>query len=599
MVLGLGIKYIPLPKTSPETLTPTVHSALDKLQRKLRLAFYFKDPSDPTPTSIPKNVTKEQWNPDKTSVDTFIYKYIQDSKTAASHSLKSSRSYFNNLDQLLLTTLLRLSRNTDIIIKPADKNLGLVVLNTSAYKAMCLLHLDDATTYEPVEQYFPGLVAARLRNLLKKHGKLLHTWQKTSTSSTLTPLAESLLQLEKSPSLRVPVFYCVPKIHKTLINPPGRPIVSSCSTATYYASVYLDKELQPILRHLSTVCSSSRQLLKEITGFYPVKNSVILCADVTALYPNIPIELGVTTVRNVIAGLEIMTEKHLDFLMDLLSFVLTNNYCIFDKKIYHQLKGTAMGTPTAVSYSTIFLYGVEYSKLEKVCYSYYTRYIDDVFAIFVTEDDAKNFIKDFNSFCPSIQFEAVTIGREGIMLDLDIKLSSTIFRNQVYDKITTKIYQKERNIYQYIPTLSEHRPSLFDNFVLQELIRYRIACSTDEDYADISTSFASRLEARGYNSSIIATALTRVPPRTDLMAKIIDSQDAPVKKFTKGNPIISLCVPRLDPMISWSKILRIPDYIASHPTYEDNYQSPRVLIGTINPRTIGSYLIRSLFELST
>ena len=120
----------------------------------------------------------------------------------------------------------------------------------------------------------------------------------------------------------------------------------------------------------------------------------------------------------------------------------------------------------------------------------------DVFAIFLTENDAQNFITDFKSFCPSIQFKAVTIGREGIMLDLDISLNPTIFRNQVYYKITTKIYQKERNIYQYIPTPSEHGPSLFDNFVLQVVIRYRIACSNDEDYADISTSFASRLEAR-------------------------------------------------------------------------------------------------------
>ena len=221
---------------------------------------------------------------------------------------------------------------------------------------MCLLHLDDATTYEPVDQYFPGLVAGRLRNLLKTHGKLLHTWQKTSTRYTLTPLAKSLLQLEKSPSLRVLIFYCVPKIHKTLINPPGRPIVSSCSTATYYASVYLDNKRTPTNSPSSFHC--------------------------------------------------------LQFLSN-------------------------------------------------------------------------------------------------------------------------------------IPTLSEHSPSLFDNFVLQEIIRYRIACSNDEDYADISTSFASRLEARGYNPSIITNSLMRVPPRTDLMSKIMDSQDAPVKKFTKGNPIISLCVPRL------------------------------------------------------
>jgi hypothetical protein len=599
MVLGLGIKYIPLPKTSPETLSTSVHLALDKLHRKLRLAFHFNDSSDPTPTSIPKNTTKAEWNPEKTVADVYIHKYIQDLKTTATQNLKSSRSYFNNLDQLMLTTLRRLARNTDIIIKPADKNLGLVILNTTAYKAMCLQHLEDTTTYEPVAKYFPGLVFARLRTLLKKHDKLLHHWQKDKTAPTLSPLAESLLQLEKSPSLRIPVFYCIPKIHKTLVNPPGRPIVSSCSTATYHASVYLDKELQPILRKLNTICTSSRQLLRDIAGLYPKKDSVILCADVTALYPNIPIDLGVATVRNVITQLNIFPEKHVDFLMELLTFVLKNNFCTFDKKVYHQVKGTAMGTPTAVTYSTIFLYGVEYSKLEKVNYILYTRYIDDVFAIFLTKEDANTFVADFNSFCSSIKFEALTIGRTGIMLDLELSLSHTIFRNYPYDKITSKIYQKERNIYQYIPTLSEHRPSLFSNFVLQELTRYRLACSTDEDYADISNSFATRLEARGYDPSIFTKALTLVPPRVDLMLRIPDPDKVVIKKFEKGNPIISLCVPRLDPFIPWSKLLRIPDIIASHPIFQQNYRSARVLVGTINPRTIGSYLIRSLFEFST
>jgi hypothetical protein len=104
---------------------------------------------------------------------------------------------------------------------------------------------------------------------------------------------------------------------------------------------------------------------------------------------------------------------------------------------------------------------------------------------------------------------------------------------------------KERSIYQYIPTLSEHRPSLFSNFVLQKLTRYRLACSTDEDYADISTSFATRLEARGSDPSIFAKALILVPPRVDLMLRIPDPDKVVAKKFEKGNPIISLCVPRL------------------------------------------------------
>ncbi len=117
------------------------------------------------------------------------------------------------------------------------------------------------------------------------------------------------------------------------------------------------------------------------------------------------------------------------------------------------------------------------------------------------------------------------------MLDLELSLTPTTFRNVPYDRINTKIYQKERNAYQYIPTLSEHRPSLFANIVLQELIRYRMACSNDEDFNDIVSSFSSRLQARGYDPSIITNALTKVPIRVDLMAKIPDPGIIVPKKF--------------------------------------------------------------------
>ena len=113
------------------------------------------------------------------------------------------------------------------------------------------------------------------------------------------------------------------------------------------------------------------------------------------------------------------------FLLDLLSFILKNNYCMFDNKIYHQLKRTAMGTPTAVSYSNIFFYGIEKTMLHKYPHSFYTRYIDDVFAIFHNKELAQQYINEFNSYCPSIKFEAVTLERTGIMLDLEITLHAT------------------------------------------------------------------------------------------------------------------------------------------------------------------------------
>ena len=108
--------------------------------------------------------------------------------------------------------------------------------------------------------------------------------------------------------------------------------------------------------------------------------------------------------------------------MDLLYWVLLNNFCTFNNKTYLQIKGTAMGTPVATSYANIFLFGIECDVIEKHKPYYYKRHIDDIFAIYPSKMQAKCFIHTFNNVVPSIELEAITIGRQGIMLDLEIEL---------------------------------------------------------------------------------------------------------------------------------------------------------------------------------
>ena len=109
-------------------------------------------------------------------------------------------------------------------------------------------------------------------------------------------------------SLRVAPFYTLPKVHESITPPiPGRPIASSNSTLTYHASVYLDKELQPVLKRLRTVCASGRSIILHMESFKAPPGSVILCADVTSLYPNIPIDIGIATVRKFLQDLQCST----------------------------------------------------------------------------------------------------------------------------------------------------------------------------------------------------------------------------------------------------------------------------------------------------
>jgi hypothetical protein len=136
----------------------------------------------------------------------------------------------------------------------------------------------------------------------------------SSKSKLHSKLAKSLLQYHNSiPPPRIATFYTIPKIHKTLIPPiSGRLIVSSNGTITFHTSVYLDIELQPVLKLLKTICTSSRHIIQHMTRTkFPV-HSIILGAD------------------------------KLNFIMELLRWVLLNNCCSFNDIIYLQKKGTAM-----------------------------------------------------------------------------------------------------------------------------------------------------------------------------------------------------------------------------------------------------------------
>ena len=586
-VLSLGLKFLPIDKNNKDTLMTSYLSSIRKLERKLKIGMYFKS-NDYKPPSIPQNDNAIEWNPPSQPHDFLIHKYIQDVLTNLHKAFNNNHFIYTKHDELMHITLNNLKNNNSIIIKPADNNLGLTIINVSDYTFMCNKHLLDTNTYRPVLNYTPDSSYTALISILTTHN---HYTELIYKKTTRTKLASSLLQLQNSPTLRIPPFYCIPKIHKTLIPPiPGRPIVSSISTMTYHTSVYLDMQFQPILAMLRTVCTSTNTIINDMHKLKFPLNSVILCADVTALYPNIPIELGITTVRNVLHTTKRFTESHLSFLMSLLHWVLTNNYCIFQHNIYLQIEGTAMGTPVATTYANLFLYGIETQILPIYRPVYYKRYIDDIFAIYSDKVQAKRFIRAFNNLVPTIKLEAVTIDRSGVMLDLSLKLNHN--DNNEHDYVTHTLYQKPANIYQYIPYVSNHKSSVFTNFITQELCRFKLNCTYTHDYELCMNLFTERLVARGYDIDVITTCINDIPSRTELLTKLQHSlthSDPPRKQQI----IVTLIQPKTQRTINWTHIFKIPQYLKEHPYYQDAFKNIDITIGNKNTPSIGSYIIRS------
>ncbi|CAH2299139.1 Hypothetical predicted protein, partial [Pelobates cultripes] len=140
----------------------------------------------------------------------------------------------DNLTRKERKALKALMQDKNIIIKAADKGGGVVIMNSQDYTNENRRLLSDTNTYLKLKQ-IPRLLfmdeLVELINMGKERGILSKR--------------ESDHILCKHPKLAV--FYHLPKIHKSLINPPGRPIISGLGSLTSNLSEYVDQFLQPVV----------------------------------------------------------------------------------------------------------------------------------------------------------------------------------------------------------------------------------------------------------------------------------------------------------------------------------------------------------------
>ncbi len=115
-------------------------------------------------------------------------------------------------------------------------------------------------------------------------------------------------------------------------------------------------------------------------GSFPVS------IDVVGLYTNIPHDEGIKFFEQ---KLETRKDKTLptEFLVNLLKHVLKSNIFEFNKDLFLQKIGTAMGTRVAPTYANIFMSNIDVliqnsaKEGEKEFIYYYKRFIDDILVI--------------------------------------------------------------------------------------------------------------------------------------------------------------------------------------------------------------------------
>ena len=412
------------------------------------------------------------------------------------------------LERLFLRSLMT---NSSITCKPADKNLGLVLVDTAWYHAELTRMLSDRITYTVVRH--DRLLTSRGKSVRKPYPMLLRVQELHTQLLKIAGQFQSILDdrlvrflrcRQPVDSTKVPRIYLIIKVHKARLC--GRPIVPCTNWATTPASVVVDHLLQQVLRdaqlrHLVKDTKSLIVDLEQIALHGQQTDCTLLTADIGSLYTNIDTAMGLKLVR------QFLREQKVDLrlaecIMSLLEFVMQNAYLEYNNITYHQIDGTAMGTACAPTYANICVWMWERQVLAEFADSIflYRRFLDDILCC-ISPLQADSFRVRMNQLHPKLHFEFVSHPTEAAFLDLHLFKGPRFRATGVFD---LRVHQKSMNLYLYIPFTSFHTEAMKRSFIQTELMRYIRNCSSREDYLELKRIFFQRLRDRGYPGSFLA-----------------------------------------------------------------------------------------------
>ena len=522
-LLSRGMTFCP----NPPNIDPAqIQRDFREFERKLKLKIFFskenqtqdsqdsqssnasQSSEDNTEDNLIESETKRRfrfrsnWNPPvhNARLDVFLEDVKRDIETKIDHYEQNKHT--DNLTKAERQALKNLRKNTNIVIKPADKGSSVVIMSTANYIAEGERQLSDTKTYKLLDHDPTHTYLAQVNEAISP----LNIDRKLK--GALTP-----------PQPTCPNLYFLPKIHKE--NNPGRPIVSGCACPTVEISRFLDIHLRPLVENLPSYIQDTTHFINHIqtinTKLAPLSpRTILVTADVCSLYTNIPHNEGILATKH---ALDTRTNPHppTDQLIRLLELILNLNSFNFQGKIYNQIRGTAMGTPCAPSYANLFMGQLEHKLIfskstTNIPAGTWKRFIDDIQFLWVgSPRTLSHFQTSLNQSHPSIKFTFETSETEVTFLDTYILLHN--------GRLHTEIFTKPTDSHAYLLPTSCHPKHTFRSIPYSQALRVRRICSNPEDESHHLNELRSHFKERNYDPKITEDAITRAreKPRSELL----------------------------------------------------------------------------------
>ena len=225
-------------------------------------------------------------------------------------------------------------------------------------------------------------------------------------------------------------IYGQPKMHKLKANdilskqvPPFRIIVSSLGAYNYNIAKYLTQVLSPLIptNHCAKDSFSFVEDLKQVS----LNDKFLVSYDVVSLFTNIPLKETIDLAVNLIKSKDSRVKMSHAQLRKLFMFATSQTHFVYNDQYYDQIDGVAMGSPLGPVLANLFMGVHENEWLQSypdIGPSFYRRYVDDIFCVFDSEDQAKSFLDYLNTKHESIKFTS-EYEQDGMLAFLDVQVS--------------------------------------------------------------------------------------------------------------------------------------------------------------------------------
>lgn len=99
-------------------------------------------------------------------------------------------------------------------------------------------------------------------------------------------------------NFNAPTKYIIPKVHKSITNPPGHPIITDIGGPLERVGKYLDNLIKETVTELPSYVQDMRDVLTRLDGVEVREGAILVSIDVESLYTFIPHHQGIAAVAH-------------------------------------------------------------------------------------------------------------------------------------------------------------------------------------------------------------------------------------------------------------------------------------------------------------